>query len=145
MDNSKVKVNKELYNCLEFIKDLHGESVLKTLLKEKTNGYIYKYKEYLPLNKIDLQTFSKIYFNGYELEEKYLPEENKILNNVHHLLHSQTAKGIEKYGKTVNANDYTTEQWIDHASEEIIDMLVYLQCLKQSIKESMNDECRDNS
>ena len=75
----------------------------------------------------------------------YKPEENKILNNVHHLLHRQTAKGIEKYGKTVNANDYTTEQWIDHASEEIIDMLVYLQCMKQSIKESMNDERRDNS
>lgn len=60
--------------------------------------------------------------------------ENTVLNNVQALLEKQTAKGIKKYGQAVQANDLETEEWIDHASEEIIDTLVYLQCLKQRLK-----------
>ena len=60
--------------------------------------------------------------------------ENKILSEVHELLANQSSKGFEKYGKFVEANNLTAEQWIDHAREEIIDTLVYLTCLKERLK-----------
>lgn len=55
---------------------------------------------------------------------------NDVLNQVQELLKKQTEKGLEKYGQTVNQNGLTTAEWLDHASEEIIDLLVYLQVLK---------------
>ena len=55
---------------------------------------------------------------------------NPVLKQVQELLINQTVKGLEKYGRTVNPNGLSTTEWIDHASEEIIDLLVYLQILK---------------
>lgn len=60
--------------------------------------------------------------------------ENKILSQVKDLLEKQTEKGVKKYGHSVDADELTAEQWIDHASEEIVDLLVYLQCLKEKLK-----------
>lgn len=61
--------------------------------------------------------------------------ENKVLKTVHELLDKQSAKGFKKYGEFVKAENLTAEQWIDHAQEELIDTLVYLECLKQKLKE----------
>ena len=60
---------------------------------------------------------------------------NEILKEVLNKLVSQTDKGIEKYGRTVSVDDYSTVEWIDHAIEESIDHIVYLTCLKQKIVE----------
>ncbi|WP_107842024.1 hypothetical protein [Metasolibacillus meyeri] len=57
---------------------------------------------------------------------------NPVLKQVQELLINQTVKGLEKYGQTVNPNGLSTTEWIDHASEEIVDLLVYLQVLKTS-------------
>lgn len=62
---------------------------------------------------------------------------NDVLNQVQELLKKQTEKGLEKYGQTVQPNELSTTEWLNHASEEIIDLLVYLQVLKQ---EQLNDE-----
>lgn len=43
---------------------------------------------------------------------------------------AQTRKGLEKYGQTVANNNLSVVEWIDHASEELIDYIVYLECLK---------------
>lgn len=60
---------------------------------------------------------------------------NAILTQVLDKLISQTNKGVEKYGETVNPDDYSTVEWIDHAIEESIDYIVYLTVLKQKIVE----------
>jgi type VII secretion effector (TIGR04197 family) len=60
---------------------------------------------------------------------------NSILNNVHNLLIKQTNKGLQKYGTTVNKDDYSTLEWIEHAQEELTDALVYLETLKTKIKD----------
>ncbi len=60
---------------------------------------------------------------------------NVILTQVLDKLISQTNKGVEKYGATVNPDDYSTVEWIDHAIEESIDHIVYLTCLKTKIVE----------
>jgi hypothetical protein len=41
--------------------------------------------------------------------------------------------GIKKYNTTLDREDLTTEQWIDHAIEEGMDMILYLERLKRDI------------
>lgn len=60
---------------------------------------------------------------------------NRILHSVQQLLTTQTEKGLAKYGTTVYPNNLTTAKWIDHASEEIIDLLVYLQVVRERVNE----------
>lgn len=54
---------------------------------------------------------------------------NPVLRAVQDVLDNQVAKGYAKYGTTVKQQDYTTQQWINHASEEAMDFVVYLQTL----------------
>lgn len=61
---------------------------------------------------------------------------NPILRNIQELLENQTAKGLAKYGTTVNKNDYSSEEWIRHAQEEVIDFLVYLEVLSTKLNNS---------
>lgn len=58
---------------------------------------------------------------------------NTVLNAVNALLIKQTEKGVQKYGQSVTPAKLTTVAWIDHAQEEIVDLLVYLECLKQKL------------
>lgn len=60
---------------------------------------------------------------------------NDVLREVSSLLENQTAKGLAKYKTTVNAADYSLEGWINHAQEEIIDLLVYLTVIKRKYRE----------
>ena len=60
---------------------------------------------------------------------------NDILTQVLDKLITQTNKGVDKYGETVNTDSYETIEWIDHAIEESIDHIVYLTVLKQKIVE----------
>jgi hypothetical protein len=59
---------------------------------------------------------------------------NDSLAKVMQLLYKQTEKGVRKYGHTVQADSLSHIQWIDHAMEELVDTLVYLQCLKDKLK-----------
>ena len=57
-------------------------------------------------------------------------KDNPILEGVLNKLVTQTQKGLEKYGTTVNADMLSMIEWINHAQEEIIDLLVYLETMK---------------
>lgn len=63
---------------------------------------------------------------------------NTALREIQELLKNQTAKGIAKYGKTVDPMDYTIIEWIEHARQELMDELVYLTVLKQKLEEMQN-------
>lgn len=60
-------------------------------------------------------------------------ENNMILKSVVDMLQKQTDKGVAKYGHMVEIDTLPTEAWLKHAQEEIIDLLVYLECLKQKM------------
>lgn len=64
---------------------------------------------------------------------------NPVLREVNELLQNQTAKGLAKYGTTVNPMDYTAIEWIEHARQELMDELVYLTVLKQKLEEMQNE------
>lgn len=59
--------------------------------------------------------------------------QNDVLRAVQAKLIAQTAKGVQKYGHSVIPDKLETVTWIEHAQEELIDLLVYLECLKQKI------------
>jgi hypothetical protein len=44
--------------------------------------------------------------------------------------------GIKKYGVTLDRTDLNTADWIQHTQEELMDAILYLEKLKQSMSES---------
>jgi len=51
------------------------------------------------------------------------------------LLH-RSIVGIRKYGVTLDREDLNTIDWIDHAIEECLDMVLYLTRLKEKLSET---------
>jgi hypothetical protein len=48
---------------------------------------------------------------------------------------NQQQKGLNKYGDIMSTDNWTTIQCIEHAQQECLDTLVYLESLKLSLKE----------
>ena len=42
--------------------------------------------------------------------------------------------GYLKYGTTLERNDLTYEQWVNHLQEELMDAVLYLQKIKHELK-----------
>ncbi len=61
------------------------------------------------------------------------PLGNEVLTRVMQLLYKQTEKGVKKYGHAVEPDSLNDVEWITHAQEELIDALVYLECLKKKL------------
>ena len=47
--------------------------------------------------------------------------------------------GQKKYGTTLDRQDLTTLDWIQHAQEELMDGILYLEKLKQEVSSSKQD------
>jgi hypothetical protein len=47
----------------------------------------------------------------------------------------QQKKGIRKYGETVNPDSYDIFGWLDHLAEELTDAQVYIECIREKLKE----------
>jgi hypothetical protein len=45
----------------------------------------------------------------------------------------RSAVGIKKYNTTMDRNDLSTEQWMTHLQEELMDAVIYLQKLKSML------------
>ena len=50
------------------------------------------------------------------------------------LLRKRHKSGLKKYGVTVDRKDLTTEEWAQHAIEEMLDGAAYLMRLKDELK-----------
>ena len=49
-------------------------------------------------------------------------------------MYQRSQIGIKKYGTTLERDDLSTDQWIDHAIEEAMDLVLYLTKLKTQLK-----------
>jgi len=49
--------------------------------------------------------------------------------------------GFKKYGKTLDRNDLTDLAWINHAQEEAMDMILYLEKMKQNLQPKKCNRC----
>jgi hypothetical protein len=56
-----------------------------------------------------------------------------ILESVIKQFRERSEVGIKKYGTTLDRTDLSTLDWINHAQQEAMDFVLYLEKLKQTI------------
>jgi hypothetical protein len=57
-------------------------------------------------------------------------QKSNLLTQVIAELESREAKGMETYGTTLDRQDLTRSEWLQHAYEEALDLALYLKKLK---------------
>lgn len=60
---------------------------------------------------------------------------SKTLNKVIVEMENREILGLKKYGATVDRKDLTLVQWLEHAKEEAMDQVLYLQAAINELKE----------
>lgn len=60
-------------------------------------------------------------------------EYDSVVSSVISAFQKRAEIGQIKYGKTLDRNDLTFLQWIQHAQEELMDGILYLEKIKQTI------------
>ena len=60
---------------------------------------------------------------------------NKYIENINALMKRQESKGLETYGQLLQDNhEMTTIDRIEYLEEELVDALMYLEHLKESVR-----------
>lgn len=68
-----------------------------------------------------------------KLKERSMKD--KIVESVIQKFEERSLKGIKKYGTTLEDNECGFEDWLTHAQEESMDFVLYLEKLKQVIRQ----------
>jgi hypothetical protein len=68
------------------------------------------------------------------VEERPSYTSDSIVNSVISSFISRSNFGLQKYGTTLDRNDLSTLDWIQHAQEEHMDAILYLEKLKTQFK-----------
>ena len=67
---------------------------------------------------------------------------DKIIYKVVKLIKDRADKGLQTYGVTMDRDDLTPEEWIDHAIEEALDLAIYLTKIKTIMYENNTQNWR---
>jgi hypothetical protein len=59
---------------------------------------------------------------------------DSIVKSVIRQFKERSDVGIQKYGVTLDRNDLSTLEWINHAQQEAMDFVLYLEKLKHELK-----------
>jgi hypothetical protein len=59
---------------------------------------------------------------------------DRIVIQVLNQIADRSEKGLEKYGTNLERTDLETLEWLQHAQEEAMDLCLYLERLKEQIK-----------
>ena len=62
--------------------------------------------------------------------------QDTIIKKVIDKLSSRSQVGIEKYGTTLDRDDLSTKEWLQHLQEELMDACGYIEKLISLIEES---------
>lgn len=61
------------------------------------------------------------------------PQYDSVVSSVISAFQKRAEIGQIKYGKTLDRNDLTFLQWIQHAQEELMDGILYLEKIKRLV------------
>ena len=61
--------------------------------------------------------------------------EDKVVQNVVNDFLSRSDVGLNKYGVSLNRTDLSTLEWLEHAQQEAMDFVLYLEKLKGEFKQ----------
>ena len=64
---------------------------------------------------------------------------DSIVQSVVEKFISRAEFGRKKYGQTLDRQDLTTDEWINHAIEEAMDMILYMAKLKVELSEKIEE------
>lgn len=56
---------------------------------------------------------------------------DSIVNAIIEKFKQRSDTGLKKYGTTLDREDLSTKEWINHAQEELMDGILYLEKLKK--------------
>ena len=56
---------------------------------------------------------------------------DSVVQSVINKFKQRSEVGIKKYGTTLDREDLTDKEWINHAQEEAMDLILYLEKLKR--------------
>jgi len=59
---------------------------------------------------------------------------DRIVIQVLNQIADRSERGLEKYGTNIERTDLETLDWLQHAQEEAMDLCLYLERLKEQIK-----------
>ena len=59
---------------------------------------------------------------------------DSIVEKVIKLFKRRSERGLEKYGTTLDRNDLTNLEWLQHLQEELMDATLYIEKLKDEEK-----------
>ena len=59
---------------------------------------------------------------------------DSIVKSINEKLVDRAEVGYNKYNATMDRDDLTTDEWITHAMEEMMDMLLYMEKLRVELK-----------
>lgn len=78
---------------------------------------------------------SEIYGNRFgHPETRTVTKTDSVVDTIVDSFISRAAKGKEKYGHTLDRQDLSVLDWIEHAQQELQDGILYLEKLKQTLK-----------
>jgi len=64
------------------------------------------------------------------------PTQDSVVNSVIEQFAKRSNVGVEKYGTTLDRTDLTMLDWIQHAQEELMDGILYLEKIKKTMIET---------
>lgn len=65
---------------------------------------------------------------------------DSIVERVVSLFRSRSKRGIQKYGVTLESNELTNTEWLQHLQEELMDAALYVEKIKSIINEQEGRE-----
>jgi len=71
---------------------------------------------------------------GFILQKDEQMKTDRIVIQVMHQLAERSERGLEKYGTNLERTDLETLDWLQHAQEEAMDLALYLERIKEQIK-----------
>ena len=59
--------------------------------------------------------------------------DDSIIYEIAQLMRNRADKGKQTYGTTMDRDDLSTQEWLDHAIEEALDLAIYLTKIKKEL------------
>jgi hypothetical protein len=69
---------------------------------------------------------------------------SKLLNDLFKEFANREERGLKKYGTTMDRNDLSLNEWIQHFKEELMDGLLYLQKIQNDTQKHTHSKEEDS-
>jgi hypothetical protein len=89
-----------------------------------------------PSTRARTNTCTNFSINPTKTSTTNYPTQDSVVNSVIEQFAKRSNVGVEKYGTTLDRTDLTMLDWIQHAQEELMDGILYLEKIKKTMLET---------